>query len=100
MRAKLLSLGRVVLMGIAQRSVHLKYSAIIANLKWRKMLKINTKTVGDWLKIKRIEKKSHTQPRGGKNGYCNSFSPFMGRRHQNARKPTVVGFVVCIGIQF
>src|ERR1035437_6063741 len=51
-----LSLGRVALLGIAQRQVRLQYPANLGNQKRAKVLKLNVKTAGDWLKVKRLEK--------------------------------------------
>jgi hypothetical protein len=47
---------RVALLGIAQRSVKLKYPKNCGNQKRDKVLALNIKTAGDWLKVKRLEK--------------------------------------------
>lgn len=55
-------------MGIAQRQIHVNYSMISGNQKRDNMLKLNTKTVGDWLKVKRLEKnltRSHVAAKMG-----------------------------------
>jgi DNA-binding transcriptional regulator YiaG len=43
-------------LGIAQRTVRVKYLPNQGNQKRAKVLKLNIKTAGDWLKFKRIEK--------------------------------------------
>ena len=43
-------------MGIAQRQVHVNYPANSGNQKRANALKLNIKTAGDWLKVKRLEK--------------------------------------------
>ena len=43
-------------MGIAQRQVHVDYPIDSGNQKRAKVLKLNIKTAGDWLKVKRLEK--------------------------------------------
>ena len=43
-------------MGIAQRGIHIKYTANLGDQKCSKVLRNNVKTAGDWLKLKRIEK--------------------------------------------
>jgi DNA-binding transcriptional regulator YiaG len=43
-------------LGIAQRRIHVKYPANLGNQKRAKVLKLNIKSAGDWLKFKRIEK--------------------------------------------
>jgi DNA-binding transcriptional regulator YiaG len=53
---KILSRGRVALLGIAQRTVRVKYTANRGNQKRAKALELNMRTVGDWLKVKRLEK--------------------------------------------
>jgi DNA-binding transcriptional regulator YiaG len=53
---KILSWGRVALLGIAQRTVHAEYTANQRNQKRAKALQLNTRTAGDWLKVKRLEK--------------------------------------------
>jgi ribosome-binding protein aMBF1 (putative translation factor) len=53
---KILSWGRVALLGIAQRTVHAEYTANRRNQKRAKALQLNTRTAGDWLKVKRLEK--------------------------------------------
>ena len=47
---------RVALMGIAQRQIQVKIPAYLGNQKRANALKINMKTAGDWLKVKRLEK--------------------------------------------
>jgi hypothetical protein len=47
---------RVALLGITQRQIQVKYPANLGNQKRSKVLKLNVKTAGDWLKVKRIEK--------------------------------------------
>jgi len=56
MVGKILSWGRVALLGIAQRSVNVKYQENSRNQKRANVLKLNMKTAGDWLKVKRLEK--------------------------------------------
>jgi DNA-binding transcriptional regulator YiaG len=43
-------------LGIAQRTVHVKHPANLANQKRANVLKLNIKSVGDWLKFKRLER--------------------------------------------
>ena len=43
-------------MGIAQRTVQVNYQSNPKQLKLSKLLKSNVKTLGDWLKVKRLEK--------------------------------------------
>ena len=43
-------------MGIAQRQAFIKFPAILGNQKRANLLKLNIKTAGDWLKVKRMEK--------------------------------------------
>jgi ribosome-binding protein aMBF1 (putative translation factor) len=55
-------------LGIAQRSIRLEYHANIGNRKRAKALKLSMKTVGDWLKVKRLEKnltRSHVAAKMG-----------------------------------
>ena len=47
---------RVALLGIAQWQVRLQYPANLGNQKQAKVLKLNVKTAGDWVKVKRLEK--------------------------------------------
>ena len=51
-----LSLGRVALLGIAQRQIQAKFPANLGNQKRANALKLNIKSAGDWLKVKRLEK--------------------------------------------
>ena len=44
------------MLGIAQRSVNVKYPVNPKNQKRANVLKLNMKTAGDWLKVKRLEK--------------------------------------------
>lgn len=63
-----LSLGRVALLAIAQRSVTVNYPVNSRNQKRANVLKLNMKTVGDWLKVKRLEKnltRSHVAAKMG-----------------------------------
>ena len=53
---KVLSVGRVALLGIAQRQIRVKTTANLGNHKRANALKLNIKTAGDWLKVKRLEK--------------------------------------------
>ena len=48
--------GRVALLGIAQRSVRVKILENIKTQKDDKALNGNVKSLGDWLKVKRIDK--------------------------------------------
>jgi DNA-binding transcriptional regulator YiaG len=43
-------------LGIAQRQIHVNYPANLGNQNRAKVLKLNIKTAGDWLKVKRMEK--------------------------------------------
>jgi DNA-binding transcriptional regulator YiaG len=43
-------------LGIAQRSIRINYLANVGSQKRAKALKMNMKTAGDWLKVKRLEK--------------------------------------------
>jgi DNA-binding transcriptional regulator YiaG len=43
-------------LGIAQRSIQVKYPVNVENRKRAKALILNIKTVGDWLTVKRLEK--------------------------------------------
>ena len=43
-------------MGIAQRQVRVNYPINSRNQSLANLLKINIKTAGDWLKVKRLEK--------------------------------------------
>jgi hypothetical protein len=43
-------------LGIAQRQVRVKYTANAGNHKRANVLKLNLKTSGGWLKVKRLEK--------------------------------------------
>ena len=57
-------LGEVALLGIAQRSIQVKYPANLGNQRRSNVLKLSMKTAGDWLKVKRLEKnltRSHGQ---------------------------------------
>jgi DNA-binding transcriptional regulator YiaG len=47
---------RVALLGIAQRSVQVKYATNAGSQKRDKVLKLNIKTAGDWLKVQRMVK--------------------------------------------
>ena len=47
---------RAALLGIAERSVRVKYVGNIGNKNQVKTLKANVKTLGDWLRFKRMEK--------------------------------------------
>jgi DNA-binding transcriptional regulator YiaG len=49
-------MGRVALLGIAQRTVRVEYTANRRNQKRAKALQLNVRTAGDWLKVKRLEK--------------------------------------------
>jgi DNA-binding transcriptional regulator YiaG len=49
-------MGWVALLGIAGRSIQVNYPSKLSQLKQSKVLKSNVKTLGDWLKIKRLEK--------------------------------------------
>ena len=46
----------MALLGIAQKTILVKYPANIRDQKRTEVLKLNIKTVGDWIKVKRIEK--------------------------------------------
>ena len=48
--------GRVALLGIAQRSISIKYAHISRNRKQAKALSVNIKTIAGWIKVKRTEK--------------------------------------------
>src|ERR1017187_2594929 len=65
--------GRVALLGIAQRTIHVKYPVNRGNQKRSKVLKLNIKTAGDWLKVKRIEKKLMPYHVAGKMGIATSL---------------------------
>ena len=55
-------------MAIAQRSVTVNYPVNSRNQKRANVLKLNMKTVGDWLKVKRLEKnltRSHVAAKMG-----------------------------------
>ena len=47
---------RVALLGIAQRLVSIKYAQKPRKQKWAKALPVSIKTIGDWIKVKRLEK--------------------------------------------
>ena len=47
---------RVALLGIAQRQIRVNYPINSGNQNRAKVLKLNIKTAGDWLKVKRLEK--------------------------------------------
>jgi DNA-binding transcriptional regulator YiaG len=53
---KILSWGRVALLGIAQRSIRVKFSHKLRKQKQEKPLSDGVKTLGDWIRVKRIEK--------------------------------------------
>src|ERR1017187_7120254 len=65
--------GRVALLGIAQRTIHVKYPANQGNQRRSKVLKLNIKTAGDWLKVKRMEKKLMPYHVAGKMGIATSL---------------------------
>ena len=46
----------VALLGIAQRLVSIKYAQKPRKQKWAKALPVSIKTIGDWIKVKRLEK--------------------------------------------
>ena len=48
--------GRVALLGIAQRQIRVKYLANRGSQNRAKVFKLNIKTAGDWLKVKRMER--------------------------------------------
>ena len=48
--------GRVALLGIAQRSISVKYAQNSRNRNQAKPLSVNIKTIADWIKVKRMEK--------------------------------------------
>ena len=56
MIGEILFRGRVALLGIAQRTIRVKYAANMGNQDRAKVLKLNIKTAGDWLKVKQIGK--------------------------------------------
>jgi len=43
-------------LGIAQRQIQAKFPANLGNQKRANALKLNIKSAGDWLKVKRLEK--------------------------------------------
>ena len=43
-------------MGIAERTVRVEFAGNHSNLKLAKALKMSVKTLGDWLKVKRLER--------------------------------------------
>ena len=47
---------RVALLGIAQRSIRVKFSQKVRKSKQDKPLPDGIKTIGDWIQVKRIEK--------------------------------------------
>jgi ribosome-binding protein aMBF1 (putative translation factor) len=49
-------LGRVALLGIAQRQIRVKYSDNLRNPEPSKPLPASIKTMGDWIHVKRCEK--------------------------------------------
>lgn len=53
---KTLSKGRVALLGIAQRQIHVKFSSKRNQSKHSKPLQSSVKTLGCWIRAKRIEK--------------------------------------------
>src|ERR1035441_7158233 len=65
--------GRVALLGIAQRTIQVKYPANRGNQRRSKVLKLNIKTAGDWLKVKRIEKNLMHYHVAGKMGIATSL---------------------------
>src|ERR1035441_6827609 len=65
--------GRVALLGIAQRTIHVKYPLNRGNQRRSKVLKLNIKTVGDWLKVKRVEKNLMPCHLAGKMGIATSL---------------------------
>jgi ribosome-binding protein aMBF1 (putative translation factor) len=64
---------RVALLGIAQRTIHVKYPVNRGNQRRSKVLKLNIKTVGDWLKVKRVEKNLMPCHLAGKMGIATSL---------------------------
>jgi DNA-binding transcriptional regulator YiaG len=48
--------GRVALLGIAQRTISIKYAQKSRNRNRAKALSVNIKTIADWIKVRRIEK--------------------------------------------
>jgi DNA-binding transcriptional regulator YiaG len=43
-------------LGIAQRQIQVKHTTNFGNQRRSNLLKINIRTAGDWLKVKRLEK--------------------------------------------
>ena len=64
---------RVALLGIAQRSVQVKYPTNLGHQNRAKVLKLNVKTAGDWLKVKRLEKNLTLGHVAGKMGIATSL---------------------------
>jgi hypothetical protein len=48
--------GGVALLGIAQRSIRMKFSQKLRRQKQDKPLQDGINTIGDWIQVKRIEK--------------------------------------------
>jgi ribosome-binding protein aMBF1 (putative translation factor) len=51
-----LSLGRVALLGIAQRRISIKYAQKSRKQQQSKPLPTSIQTIGDWIQVKRMEK--------------------------------------------
>jgi len=68
----------VALLGIAQRQIRLQFSHKLRKPQHAKPLADSIKTLGDWIRVKRQEKKPYTRALGGKNGYCISFGSLLG----------------------
>jgi DNA-binding transcriptional regulator YiaG len=48
--------GRIALLGIAQRQIHVKFNQITRKENHAKPLPESIKTIGDWIQVKRQEK--------------------------------------------
>ena len=70
---EVLSLGRVVLLGIAQRQVRVSRSHIPAKRNSRKPLPTSVKTLGDLIHIKRYEKRLTRQQLAEKMGIAHTL---------------------------